>query len=140
MMKKYRPILIFIAVVMLVLLFLTYYEPPKRDVLDGSIWKVVKMEDSPLVEGATLTIRFYNRKIDGSSGCNRFKGRYTLEDGYITIQIREETNQDCLNPSIMGQEREFRRLLISFASYVLNGNYLTLTTSAGADVVFVTLQ
>ena len=72
-MKRYLPILITLGLIFLVLIVLTYWEPEKKDVLDGSIWQVEEINAQPLLEFSTLTIRFHNQKISGSSECNRFK-------------------------------------------------------------------
>ena len=84
-MKKFLPIIVILGAIFLVLLFLTYWERPKRDILDDSIWKVVVLNNTPLLEGTTLTLRFHDRKINGSSGCNRFSGRYKVEGEEIYI-------------------------------------------------------
>lgn len=134
-MKKYLP---FIAIggILLVLIFLTYWEPPKRDDLDKSIWKVVNLNNTELVEGTTLTIRFHNQKISGSSGCNTFKGRYELNGEEIRLSILEQTTTNCLKPEIMDQERLFIGYLKKLSAFGLSGEQLITTTVDGARVEF----
>lgn len=138
-MKNYLPILIVVGVILLVLLFLTYWEPPRSDILDESIWKVNDLNSEPLIPETTLTIRFHRRKVNGSSGCNRFNGRYQIEDDTLTISIRESTSENCLNPGIMDQERAFMQYLQEARSFKIDGQGLTIFTGEDGEVVFTSM-
>lgn len=138
-MKKYLPVFIVIGVILLVLIFLTYWEPPLRDVLDDSIWEVTDLNSEPLIPETTLTIRFHNRKVNGSSGCNRFNGRYQVEGDTITISIREATTDNCLNPGIMDQEKAFMKYLQDATGFHLQGQEMTIFMRDGGEVVFAIL-
>ena len=129
-MKKYLPLIIVPVVIFLVLLVLTYWKPPKRDVLDGSIWKVVNLNDRSLLFGTTLTLRFHNRKVSGSSGCNRFNGRYRVTDENIDIyKLEFLTTDNCLNPGIMDAGTSFYTTTWSEFSHL----HLFLTNSYYID-------
>jgi len=137
--KKYLPIFIVLGVILLVLVFLTYWEPPQRDALDDSIWQVTDLNREPLIEETTLTIRFHNGKVNGSSGCNRFTGRYKIQEEILSITIREATTDNCLNPGIMDQERAFMRYLQNASGFQLEGQELTIFTGTGGKVVFTSM-
>ena len=106
-MKKFLPILLFFGLSIIVLLFLSNWKQPAKDVLDRSLWQVVEMENTPLLPDSTLTMRFHNQKVHGSSGCNTFKGTYTVKGDAISITLLERTSDNCMNPGIMQQERSF---------------------------------
>ena len=138
-MKKFLPIVIVIGAIFLVLIFFTYWEPPQRDVLDDTIWKVLDLNGEPLIEETTLTIRFHDRKVSGSSGCNRFNGRYEVEGDTLTITIREATTDNCLNPGVMKQENFFKGYLVTASSFGLEGQELTISTVDGGEVIFISM-
>lgn len=135
-MKKFLPLVIVIGAIFLVLIFLTYWEPPQHDVLDDTIWEVIDLNKEPLVTETTLTIRFHDRKVSGSSGCNRFSGRYEVQDDTLAISIREATSENCLNPAVMNQEQAFKNYLSTASGFYLTGPELTITTGNGGTVVF----
>ena len=138
-MKKYLPVFIVIGAILLVLIVLTYWEPPQRDILDDSIWRVTNLNNETLIEETTLTIRFHNRKVSGSSGCNRFHGRYQVEGDTLTISIREASTDNCLNPGIMDQENAFKKYLQGAATFLLENQRLTVFTGDGGEVVFTSM-
>lgn len=138
-MKRCLPMILIISTIFIGLLLLTYWEPPQRDVLDESIWKVVNLNNEPLVKEITLTIRFHDRKVNGSSGCNTFKGRYEVEGEKITINILEATTDNCLNPGIMGQERAFMNYLVEVSTFSVSDQNLILITSEGIEGKFISM-
>jgi len=138
-MKKYLPILIVVGALFIALLILTYVKPQKHDVLDGTIWKVVYIDSTPLLEETTLTLRFHKRKVKGSSGCNTFSGRYDVEDDSIKITELELTTANCMNPKIMQQERMFTGLVQQISRFTMSAEELTTTTTTGDILRFVSL-
>lgn len=127
------------GIIILVLLVLSNWKPPKRDVLDGSIWKVLELNNTPLVENTTLTIQFNNRKVNGSSGCNTFSGRYEIKEESIRIYDLELKTENCLNTGIMDEERSFIKYLPDIINFKFSGQKLNLTTNNGNSVNFVSL-
>ncbi len=134
-MKRYLPILITLGLIFLVLIVLTYWEPEKKDVLDGSIWQVEEINTQPLLEFSTLTIRFHNQKISGSSECNRFKGRYTIAADIIHFEVLERTTDECMEPGIMRLDEDFINSLEKAARFSFSGNELKLYTEDGHELL-----
>ncbi len=134
-MKKYLPIFITLGVIFLVLIVLTYWKTPKKDVLDGSIWQVEALDSAPTVEFSTLTLRFHNQKISGSSECNRFKGRYEITSDKIAIEVLERTEERCMEPGIIQQDEVFIAHLTNAASFYFSGNDLKLYGTDGQEIV-----
>lgn len=134
-MKRYLPIIITLGLIFLILIVLTYWEPEKKDVLDGSIWQVDEINLQPLLEFSTLTIRFHNQKINGSSECNRFKGRYKISGEAIQLEVLERTTDDCMEPGIMHQDEEFILILEKAARFSFSGDDLKFYTVEGQELL-----
>ena len=133
-MKKYRPIFITLGLIFLVLIVLTYHKPPKKDVLDDSIWRVEKLQSTPLIEFSTLTLRFHNHKISGSSECNRLYGSYEVTGDQIVIEVLERTEEKCMEPGIIQQDELFIDQLQKAARFSYSGNDLKLYAADGQEV------
>lgn len=125
-MKKYLPIIITLGLIFLVLIVLTYWKTPKKDVLDGSIWRVETLDSNQMIRYSTLTIRFHNNKINGSSECNRLKGRYEITGDVIRIDILERTTEKCMEPGIIEQDERFIEHLTRAEHFMLSGSDLKL--------------
>ena len=127
--------LIIVGAMFLILIGLTYCEPKKKDILDGSIWRVEELNGQPLIEFSTLTIRFHHQKISGSSECNQFKGNYELKGEQIKFDISERTNDRCMEPGIMEQEIVFIDTLETLTNFSLTPNRLQLYSAGGEERV-----
>ncbi|MEN6529454.1 MAG: META domain-containing protein [Anaerolineaceae bacterium] len=127
--------LIIVGAMFLILIGLTYCEPKKKDILDGSIWRVEELNGQPLIEFSTLTIRFHHQKIRGSSECNQFKGNYELKGEQIKFDISERTNDRCMEPGIMEQEIVFIDTLETLTNFSLTPNRLQLYSAGGEERV-----
>jgi heat shock protein HslJ len=123
-MKRYQSLIIIIGVMFLILIALTYIKPGKKDVLDGSIWRVEEFNSTPIIEFTTLTMRFHNQKINGSSECNRFKGRYEIRGDLISIEVTERTVEGCMKPDVIEQDEALISSLEQVVSFIVSGNDL----------------
>lgn len=134
-MKRYLPIIITFGVIFIVLVLLTYWEPGKKDVLDASIWRVEKLNSTPMLVFSTLTLRFHNRKISGSSECNRFQGRYEITGDEIAIKVLERTTDECMQPGIIEQDDAFIDNLENAVRYSFSENDLKLYSKEGQELL-----
>lgn len=134
-MKKFLPVIITLGSIFVILLVLTYWETPQKDILDGSIWRVENIQSFPLVQYSTLTIRFHNHKVSGSSECNRFNGRYEITVNNISIEILERTDQACMEPDIIRQDEIFIEYLERSKNYTFSGQDLKLFTPTGEELL-----
>lgn len=66
--------------------------------------------------------------VTGSSGCNAFGGNYTVQTDQITFREIASTLKLCDAP-LMGQEEAIQQVLTDTASFVINGNTLTITNN-----------
>lgn len=138
-MKKLLLLLLFFGLSIILLLFLSNWKQPARDVLDRSLWRVVQLENAALLPDSTLTMRFHSQKVNGSSGCNTFKGTYAVKGEEITITLLERTSDNCMNPAIMEQERAFVALLPQVTRFTLSAESLTLWIGESSEINLVSL-
>ena len=85
--------------------------------LEGVLWRLTKYSGasgdmSPVLEGTTVDIEFEGGQMGGSSGCNRYFGSYSLEEGN-RIAFGEEvvSTQMACPPEILEQEGRYLELL-----------------------------
>jgi heat shock protein HslJ len=71
--------------------------------------------------------------VTGTSGCNKFGGQFTVEGDQITFNEIVSTLKLCDTP-LMGQEEAMQQVLSGTATYMIEGNTLTLTNN---DMVLV---
>ena len=99
--------------------------------LAGTSWKLVALGETPAVtppDGAPASLAFEpaQRKIAGSTGCNRFMGSYTAGDGTaVKIDPNGMTLMACADAA-MRQETAFLAALRAATSYRLGGGKLEL--------------
>jgi len=94
-----------------------------QDGLSGVIWRLLGMigDDevfSPVLGNVAITATFDEQnRVSGSSGCNRYTGSVTREQGNISIGAVAGTRMMCSDPLVMAQESRYLRLLSDVGSY-----------------------
>ncbi len=107
-------------------------------VLDGSAWRLVAWQTSSLdPRGFTITARFADGRISGTSAVNAYGGPYTADPGHafsvgdLAVGAMGGTGPD------MGAERNYLTLLGEARSFERSGNRLTLfDQQGGRSLVF----
>jgi heat shock protein HslJ len=80
----------------------------------------------------TITAKFEDGNVTGSSGCNRYFGSYQLNKTQIKIGPIGSTLMFCADPDgVMTQETSYDLLLLNVTSYAISNNELTLSNSQG---------
>ena len=101
-------------------------------------WKLVSYGDpaSPTaaVPDVETSIEFKDGQVNGNVGCNGFGGTYEIEGDKITFSEVVSTLMFCEGP-VGDQELGTLAVLQDSATYVLDGNTLTLTSADGTSVV-----
>jgi len=106
--------------------------------LGGTAWKLVALGETPALappEGqeASLVFEGRERRISGSTGCNRFMGTYTPGEGYgLKLEPNGMTLMACAGP-VTQQETSFLEAMRSTTAYRIEGAKLELL--AGDRVV-----
>ena len=111
--------------------------PPATAPLEGA-WKLVSYGDPdnpmPAVPGVNTSIKIEDGKISDNVGCNSFSGEYDVHGGDLTFDKVMSTLIACSDP-IAEQEGVTFAVLSRSASYVLEGNTLTITSGDGRSVI-----
>ena len=108
--------------------------------LAGTSWEVIgynngKQAVTSVLIGTTLTAEFgEDGNISGNSGCNTYRGAYTVTGDQITIGPLATTRMACPQ-EIMDQETQYLAALQSAATYRVEGTKLELRTKDGALAV-----
>lgn len=121
--------------------------PTVKDIV-GTEWTLmafveVRIHGDPrttrVVRGTDLTISFDEGGLSGSSGCNSYRGRATVEDGAITIDTQSfsQTEKACEGlDGLMEQEERFLDLLARLERYGTYGDHLFLQTDNREFLLF----
>jgi heat shock protein HslJ len=115
------------------------------DPLELTIWQLVSYQTA---EGATVeafsdapaTLQFQAGEVFGTTGCNRFSGRYTREGDRLTIAEGATTLMGCFPEALALQETAILNNLSQVASYLQTGNQLQLLNREGTALLTLSPQ
>jgi len=94
--------------------------------LEGSRWQLVSLNDTELLSGTIITLKFQGGKATGSSGCNSYGGRYhTKAPNLLNIYEIIITLLDCGEP-VNNQAEVYLRYLHDAICYRVVDNHLEL--------------
>lgn len=105
--------------------------------LENVLWNLVLLGGQPVRSGAngrqaSITFAPDRKLAQGSSGCNRFSGAYTLAGSHLTIASPVSTKMAC--PGTMEQERAFFAALRGTSGWRIAGKRLELLDDAGTSL------
>ena len=107
--------------------------------LESTSWRLASLPGQPPAVLSSLkrgvTARFEAGRVTGFAGCNNFTGPYTLKGNSLTVGVLAGTMMACPEPA-MSLERAFHAALTGTHSYAISGERLSLTTGAGARLMF----
>jgi heat shock protein HslJ len=115
-------------------------EPNAR--LRDTRWSLQSLDGQAAVAGSDsrtlpyLVLRAKSQHLEGSTGCNRVKGRYTQRGTELALKTLATTRMACA-PELMQQEQRLLEVLASTDGYRIEGRVLSLMK---ADVVKVTFS
>ncbi len=114
------------------------YQAQSQD-LGGTSWEAIgynngKQAVTSVLEGSTITADFgEDGTLSGNSGCNNYKGSYTVTGNQIKIGPLASTRMACSDPAgVMEQEAQYLAALETAATYQIEGTTLELRTSDDA--------
>lgn len=107
----------------IVALVLTACSPPavvSADPLEGTSWELTTYGKTKPIEGTTITAKFEEGQVHGSSGCNTYFGSYEVSGGTISVGQIGMTEMACLEPEgSMEQEMVYLQFLGEAKSFLL---------------------
>ncbi len=101
-------------------------------------WELVSYgsasSQTPAVEGVDTSIEFSaDGKLHGNVGCNVFNGDYKVDGDTLTFSPVASTLMFC--DGVVEQETATLAVFSESASFVLDGDTLTITSADGASVI-----
>jgi len=114
-------------------------QPPLS--LTGAAWQVLSVNNgrgavTSVVPETQLDATFDERGIvSGSTGCNTYRGLYTVTGATIAFGSLSSTRRACPSEAATAQEQAFLAALSASTRYELRGDRLTLRDDEGATQV-----
>jgi heat shock protein HslJ len=102
--------------------------------ITGRAWQLTELRGAPVIEGTIVDMSITADEVSGSSGCNRYFGTVTVEDGNITFGPEVGGSMMACEDPVMTQERVFLETLTEAETYEMAGDELSLLDGAGAVV------
>lgn len=100
--------------------------------LAGTSWLLAVLNGQSPVEGTSITLNFERLgRASGSDGCNDYSTSYAVAGSQLTFGPIAGTMMACPDP-VMQQATAYQQALAQTASYVIEGERLTLMNSGGA--------
>ena len=101
-------------------------------------WKLVSSgspsDQKPAAPDVETIIEFNDKQMNGNVGCNGFGGDYTVKGDALEFGPVMSTMMFCEGP-VGEQELATLAVLKESATFVLDGNMLTITSADGASVI-----
>ncbi len=109
--------------------------------LTGRVWilETYMNADGSMAESlanAPVTTEFADGSVGGTSGCNNYNAAYTTDGDSLAVDMPVVTLMYCDGPDVMVQEARYLSLLGTVAGYTVSGDKLTITDSAGQEILF----
>ena len=97
--------------------------------LENTYWKLTHLGDVPVIAGEKqrephLVLRSQDRRVGGSSGCNRLMGGYALEGEKLAFSRLAGTRMACAEG--MDTEQQFLAVLEQTKTWKIAGGHLEL--------------
>lgn len=111
------------------------------DTLSGTAWTLASYQGPagkavPAAPKANATLAFdANGGLGGSTGCNQFRGTYTLDAQALAIQLGPMTQMACPGAVLTAQETAVVQLLPQVNGFSATADTLTLTGAGGAELL-----
>lgn len=122
-----------------VLVFAPAADTPLTDTVWSLAGLAVNDGITSQVGDEAIFITFSGDQANGSAGCNRFFGPFSLADTALSLGALASTRMAC-EDSVNAREAEFLSALANVAGYSLNRTSLTLLNAEGAVVAQFTAQ
>lgn len=118
-------------------LHFTRIAPAGASPLEGRTWQFDMFVNGDTISStapdATITAKFADGRVSGSTGCNQYSADYTLAGTALTIGAVEATEMAC-DEAIMTQEQQFVQAIGAATGLVIEGDQLRLDYPGGALV------
>lgn len=109
--------------------------------LNGTAWSLESYGGTSVISGTTMTAKFVEGEINGSTGCNMYFGSYQSKGNQLTINDMGWTEMACMDPEgVMDQEMDIMTMLSATVSFEIENETLRLQTEDGDELVFSSID
>jgi heat shock protein HslJ len=102
--------------------------------VEGPTWTLTSGLEAPM-EGVTVTAKFADGNVSGSSGCNTYTGNYQLDGTSLTIGPDIGSTLKACPDAETAVEQEYLGALPNVASYTIENGVLALTNADGSTTL-----
>jgi heat shock protein HslJ len=115
--------------------------PTPSAVLVDTDWVLVSLNANPLNDNTQITLNFEEASLDGSAGCNTYRGSYAASDDSLRPSGAYWTEMACPEPKgIMDQEKAYLDALTEAARYRVEGDRLEVQNAIGETILVYVRQ
>lgn len=116
------------------------FDAEQPEPLVGTTWRIDGLVDgevatSTIAGTEAFVVLDENGGLSGDTGCNGMIGTYETEGDRLSFGPIETTERACAEPAMNEQEAAILRALSTTASYVIQGEALSLSDADGALVL-----
>ena len=112
---------------------------PVSNPLAGKTYGLTDLNGAPIVTGSTITVTFNaDGTLSGSGGCNIYNGRYTANNGQITVSEISQTSSLCAFPGgVMEQESAYINALRAATTFEFpdRTTQMLMRNAAGQEIL-----
>ena len=135
---QFSYLLVFFAVLIILAAACASTEAAMDDPLDGTSWQLKFYRKTTPIPGSTITARFADGEITGSSGCNTYSGGYQINGSEISISDIYYTEMACMDPEcVMKQEQMYLEWLSDAYKYQISDEQLQIFWTGQEALTFV---
>lgn len=119
---------------------------PQSSTLAGTSWRATTVNNGRgavqgLLSGSIITLAFDDEgRFSGSSGCNRYMGRYTRSGATLKLSPAASTRMACPDDRLAAQEDAYLKALGTVSTLHVEADRLELRTATGALAVSFTRE
>ena len=117
---------------------------PPTNPLAGKTYGLTDLNGAPIVPESMITVTFNSDgTLNGSGGCNNYNGRYTANEGRITVSEISQTNSLCVIPDgIMEQESAYINALRAAVTFEFpdRTTKMIMRNAAGQEILSYLLK
>jgi heat shock protein HslJ len=107
--------------------------------LVGTEWVLASLHSYPLPDGTYITLNMNKDGIGGSSDCNSYRGKATMEEGNVKACDIQSAAKGC-KEDVGQREEAYLRALSSSASYQVQDGRLEMQDTAGETTLIYTMK
>ena len=117
-------------------------DPPggiAEDLVGTAEWVLASLHGYSLPDGTNINLNMDKDGMGGSSDCNSYRGKATMEEGALKARDIQSTAKGCKGD--VGQREEaYLRALSSSASYQVQDGRLEMPDTAGETTLVHTMK